>query len=156
MFPHVLVIKLFENQRRYFVKTAVKKAGGYIISVYRLKVTVHNANQTVHANEFPYFTDLPVSLSFILDSRTTLQNSIQWKPPVIYWCNYQMTWSPLSWIQHLWDVPGFHSAVHIIICLDVHINTMLKLMCVLLMDCAVYVLAAPTPTIFSAATDTLS
>ena len=62
-----------ENRQRQLEKTAVVKAGAYIVSIGR-KTTVYRLEAceiaflrthalAVHSNMLPYFTDLPVSSS---------------------------------------------------------------------------------------------
>ena len=72
-FTRVLVKKQLESRQRQLGKTAVVKAGAYIVSMDR-KTTVYGLEagkiaffekrvQAVHSNAFPYFTGLPVSSS---------------------------------------------------------------------------------------------
>ena len=69
----VLVKRQLERHQRQLEKTAVVKAGTYIVSIDR-KTTVYrveageivffgNTYHDFHSNAFPYFTDLPVSSS---------------------------------------------------------------------------------------------
>ena len=86
-FTRVLVKKQLESRQRQLGKTAVVKAGAYIVSMDR-KTTVYGLEagkiaffekrvQAVHSNAFPYFTGLPVSSSLYrcYSSRAGLYNS---------------------------------------------------------------------------------
>ena len=86
-FTGVLVKKQLESRQRQLGKTAVVKAGAYIVSMDR-KTTVYGLEagkiaffekrvQAVHSNAFPYFTGLPVSSSLYrrCSSRAGLHNS---------------------------------------------------------------------------------
>ena len=77
-FTRVLVKKQFGSRQRQLGKTAVIKAGTYIVSMDR-KTTVYGLEagkiaffekhvQAVHSNAFPYFTGLPVSSSLYIVS----------------------------------------------------------------------------------------
>ena len=83
----VLVKKQLGSRQRQLGKTAVIKAGAYIVSMDR-KTTVYGLEagkipcfekhvQAVHSNAFPYFTGLPVSSSLyrLYSSRAGLHNS---------------------------------------------------------------------------------
>ena len=70
-FTRVLVKKLLGSQQRQLGKTAVIKAGAYIVSMDR-KTTGLEVGKivffekhilAVHSNAFPYFTSLPVRSS---------------------------------------------------------------------------------------------
>ena len=76
------------SRQRQLGKTAVMKAGAYIVSMDR-KTTVYGLEagkiaffekrvQAVHSNAFPYLTGLPVrsSLYRLYSSRTGLHNSV--------------------------------------------------------------------------------
>ena len=69
----VLVKRQLESQQRQLKKTAVVKAGDYIVSINK-KTTVYKLEAceiaflkmcalAVHSNAFLYFTDLPMSSS---------------------------------------------------------------------------------------------
>ena len=83
-FTRVLAKKQLESRQRQLGKTAVVKAGAYIVSMDR-NTTVYGLEagkiaffekrvQAVHSNAFPYFTGLPVSSS-CYSSRAGLYNS---------------------------------------------------------------------------------
>ena len=85
-FTCVLVKKQLDSRKRQLGKTAVVKAGAYIVSMDR-KTTIYGLEagkftffekciQAVHSNAFPYFTGLPVSLSLYrrYSSRAGLHN----------------------------------------------------------------------------------
>ena len=88
-FTRVFVKKQLESRQRQLGKTAVVKAGAYIVSMDR-KTTVYGLEagkitrffekrvQAVHSNAFPYFTGLPVSSSLYrrYSSRASLHNSV--------------------------------------------------------------------------------
>ena len=73
---HVFVKRQLESHQRQFGKTAVVKAGAYIVSidgkttVYRLEagenVFFGNAYHDVQSNVLPYFADLPVIQAYIV------------------------------------------------------------------------------------------
>ena len=87
-FTRVLVKKQLGSRQRQLGKTAVIKAGAYIVSMDR-KTTVYGLKagkitffekrvQAVRSNAFPYFTGLPVSSSLyrLYSSRARLHNSV--------------------------------------------------------------------------------
>ena len=86
-FTRVLVKKQLGSRQRQLGKTAVIKAGAYVVSmdrkttVYRLEagkiVFFEKRVQAVHSNTFPYFTGLPVNSSLYrrYSSRAGLHNS---------------------------------------------------------------------------------
>ena len=84
-FTRVLVKKQLRSRQRQLGKTAVIKAGAYIVSMAR-KTTVYELEagkiakcvQAVHSNTFPYFTGLSVSSSLyrLYSSRARLHNSV--------------------------------------------------------------------------------
>ena len=91
-FTRVLVKKQLKSRQRQLEKTAVIKAGAYIVSMDR-KTTVYGLEagkiaffeervQAVHSNAFPYFTGLPVSSSLyrLYSSRAGLHNSVRYSP----------------------------------------------------------------------------
>ena len=82
----VLVKRQLESRQRQLGKTAVVKAEAYIVSIDR-KTTIYrleageilffrNVYRDVHSNTFPYFADLPVSLSLyrLYSNRVGLHN----------------------------------------------------------------------------------
>ena len=84
----VLVKRQLGSRQRQLGKTAVVKAGAYVVSIDR-KTTVYileageiaffgNVYRDVHSNAFPYFADLPVSSSLyhLYSSRAGLHNSV--------------------------------------------------------------------------------
>ena len=84
----VLVKRQLGSRQRQLGKTAVVKAGAYVVSIDR-KTTVYtlqageiayfgNAYRGIHSNAFPYFADLPVSSSLycLYSSRAGLHNSL--------------------------------------------------------------------------------
>ena len=97
MFPYTIVLRKFSlvlvkkqlgSRQRQLGKTAVIKAGAYIVSMDR-KTTVYGLEvgkiaffekrvEAVHNNAFPYFTGLPVSSSLYhrYSSRAGLHNSV--------------------------------------------------------------------------------
>ena len=87
-FTRVLVKKQLRSRQRQLGKTAVMKAGAYIVSMDR-KTTVYGLEagkitffekrvQAVHSNVFLYFLGLPVSSSLyrLYSSRAGLHNSV--------------------------------------------------------------------------------
>ena len=87
-FTRVLVKKQLQSRQTQLGKTAVIKAGVYIVSMDR-KTTVCELEagkitffeklvQAVHSNAFPYFTGLPASSSLyrLHSSRGGLHNSV--------------------------------------------------------------------------------
>ena len=84
----VLVKRQLGSRQRQLRKTAVVKVGAYVVSIDR-KTTIYtleageivffgNEYRDVHSNAFPYFADLPVSLSLfrLYSSRARLHNSL--------------------------------------------------------------------------------